>query len=188
MPGRSATAKLELGRASFPAAAVALALLGQRGAINLALATAVVYAMRMLALPDPLDWSLLGAAAVLAWGNALSLYSHVLYYDLLAHFFVQLLIAPALYFLLLRATGATVSGSPAVTLVLIFALGLAVGAIWEIAEWTSDGLLGTSFVKGEADTITDLIADACGAYLGASRYSTAARVPTPLEFDLETRG
>ncbi len=47
MPGRSATAKLELGRASFPAAAVALALLGQRGAINLALATAVVYAMRM---------------------------------------------------------------------------------------------------------------------------------------------
>src|SRR5215218_2759310 len=75
MPGRSATAKLELGRASFPAAAVALALLGQRGAINLALATAVVYAMRMLALPDPLDWSLLGAAAVLAWGNALSLYS-----------------------------------------------------------------------------------------------------------------
>ena len=90
--------------------------------------------MRTLALPDPLDWSLLGAAAVLAWGDALSLYSHVLYYDLLAHFFVQLLIAPALYFLLLRATGATVSGSPAVTLVLIFALGLAVGAIWEIAE------------------------------------------------------
>ena len=43
---------------------------------------------------------------------------------------------------------------------------------------TSDGLLGTSFVKGEADMITDLIADACGAYLGASRYSTAARVPT----------
>jgi len=79
----------------------------------------------MLALPRELDWSLLGAAAVLAWGNALSLYSHVLYYDLLAHFFVQLLIAPALYFLLLRATGATVSGSPAVTLVLIFALGLA---------------------------------------------------------------
>src|SRR5215210_4996672 len=69
--------------------------------------------MRMLALRDPLDWSLLGAAAVLAWGNALFLYSHVLYYDLLAHFFVQLLIAPALYFLLLRATGATVSGSPA---------------------------------------------------------------------------
>jgi hypothetical protein len=90
--------------------------------------------MRTLALPDPLDWSLLRAAAVLAWGNALSLYSHVLYYDLLAHFFVQLLIAPALYFLLLRATSATVSGSPAVTLVLIFALGLAVGAIWEIAE------------------------------------------------------
>src|SRR5215204_5180866 len=79
MPGRSATAKLELGRASFPAAAVALALLGQRGAINLALATAVVYALRMLALPRELDWSLLGAAAVLAWGNALSLYSHVLY-------------------------------------------------------------------------------------------------------------
>jgi len=43
-------------------------------------------------------------------------------------------------------------------------------------------------VKGEADTITDLIADACGAFLGASRYTAAPRVPTALEFGLETRG
>ena len=162
--------------------------MGQRGAFNLALATGVVYAVRQLALPRPLDLSVLCAAAILAWGNALSLYSHILYYDLLAHFFVQLLIAPALYFLLLRATGTTVPKAPSASLLIIFALGLALGSLWEIAEWTSDGLLGTSFVKGEADTMTDLIADACGAFIGASRFHAPATIRTPLELDAETEG
>ncbi len=176
---------LELGRASFPLSAAMLAFLGQRGAINLVLATLVVYALRPLALPRALDASVLLAAAVLAWGNALSLYSHILYYDLVAHFFVQLLIAPCLYFLLLRATGATVSGSSAPVLVMIFALGLTLGALWEIAEWTSDGAFGTSFVKGEADTMTDLIADACGAFVGAARYGALARFREVVAVDLE---
>lgn len=139
-------------------------------------------------MPRALDVSVLVAVAVIAWGNALSLYSRILYYDLLAHFFVQLLIAPCLYFLLLRSTGATAYGSQTQALVFIFALGLAVGALWEIAEWTSDGLLGTSFVKGEADTMTDLIADACGAFVGASRFSALLRVRAPLGLKPELEG
>lgn len=179
---------LKLARASFPLAAAVLALFGQRGALNLVLATVAVYAIRWLALPRMLDTSVLLAAAVLAWGNALSLYEHILYYDLLAHFFVQMLIAPTLYFLLLRATGFTVLGSQIQVVILVFALGLALGALWEIAEWTSDGIFGTSFVTGEADTMTDLIADACGAFVGGSRFSVLMRVRAPPALELDAKG
>jgi len=170
MLSRRASIDLELARATFPVAALLLGLLGERGAFNLALATVVVYAMRAFELPPWLNGNVLVASGVLAWGNALSLYSRVLYYDIVAHFLVQLLIAPALLYLV--ATAPIISRcTPFQVIALTFALGLAVGALWEIAEWFSDGTDGTNFVKGEADTATDLIADACGALLGGWRFS-----------------
>jgi hypothetical protein len=187
LEGQGRRLALELARASFPAAAAVLSVLGHRAALNLALATAVVYAIRPLKLPHAYDASVLLAAAVLAWGNALSLYERILYYDLIVHFLVLLWIAPVLYFLLLTSADDDVSASATQTMVVVFALGLAVGALWEIAEWTSDGLLGTAFVKGEADTMTDLIADACGAFLGGSRFRSVAQIGPALTLDAEAR-
>jgi uncharacterized membrane protein YjdF len=47
------------------------------------------------------------------------------------------------------------------------ALGLAVGAGYEIVEWTLDGIFPDwHLVKGEWDTATDLVADAVGAAIG----------------------
>jgi hypothetical protein len=47
------------------------------------------------------------------------------------------------------------------------ALGAAVGAGYEICEWSLDGLFPHwHLVKGERDTATDLIADFIGASLG----------------------
>lgn len=47
-----------------------------------------------------------------------------------------------------------------------FALGLAVGALWEVLEWTSDGVLGSHLSQGNTDTVGDLIADASGSLAG----------------------
>ena len=52
--------------------------------------------------------------------------------------------------------------------VVTLALGLAIGALWEIFEWTSDHTVGSNLVLGEADTIGDLVADGAGALLGAA--------------------
>lgn len=48
------------------------------------------------------------------------------------------------------------------------ALGLAIGAAWEVLEWSSDELLGTALTTGEGDTIGDLVADAAGALGGGA--------------------
>jgi hypothetical protein len=53
-------------------------------------------------------------------------------------------------------------------LIAVFALGLAVGALWEIFEWSSDGLFGSELSEGNTDTVGDLIADACGSLLGGA--------------------
>ena len=52
-----------------------------------------------------------------------------------------------------------------------FALGLASGTIWELIEWTLDGTMGTTLIKGQTDTHTDLLADGLGALLGGIRLA-----------------
>ncbi len=51
-------------------------------------------------------------------------------------------------------------------LLFVFALGLAVGALWEIFEYTSDGTFGSALREGNTDTVGDLIADATGSLAG----------------------
>jgi hypothetical protein len=52
--------------------------------------------------------------------------------------------------------------------VVTVALGLAVGAVWEMAEFTFDHFLGTNLAKSERDTATDLMVDGLGAVAGAA--------------------
>lgn len=51
-----------------------------------------------------------------------------------------------------------------VLLILIIAcIGVAIGAWWEIAEWTFDQFVAGNVIKGKFDTMTDLIVDTLGA-------------------------
>lgn len=52
--------------------------------------------------------------------------------------------------------------------VVTLALGLAIGAIWEVIEWSSDRFLGSQLSLSNDDTVGDLIADGSGALLGAA--------------------
>ncbi|HMA47934.1 MAG TPA: hypothetical protein VKP11_12190, partial [Frankiaceae bacterium] len=40
--------------------------------------------------------------------------------------------------------------------VITVALGLAVGALWEMVEWGADQLVGSNLSKSDTDTVTDL--------------------------------
>ena len=46
-------------------------------------------------------------------------------------------------------------------------LGLACGALWEIAEWVYDQIVRPDAILGKTDTIVDLIVGALGAVAGA---------------------
>jgi len=50
--------------------------------------------------------------------------------------------------------------------VVTFALGMAIGGLWEVYEWSSDRWLGTDLSMDNDDTVTDLVADGSGALVG----------------------
>jgi hypothetical protein len=183
---------LDLARIAFVVGFVVLLLLGESGAISVGVAAAVIVGVRFLRLPRLFDLAFIVAMALTGWGEALRLYDRFAYYDELVHFLVPLLGAPVVYIALARldtlpnpsdARGSRrhLFGIFVVTL----ALGLAIGAAWEVLEWTSDEVLGSELTGGEEDTIGDLVADTVGAICGGvllvlwttSGWGTIRRLP-----------
>jgi hypothetical protein len=59
--------------------------------------------------------------------------------------------------------------------VVTFALGVAIGGLWEIVEWSSDNLFGSELQLSNDDTVGDLIADSLGAATGGALLVVWAR-------------
>lgn len=72
--------------------------------------------------------------------------------------------------------------------VVTVALGLAVGALWEMVEWGADQLVGSNLSKSDTDTVTDLMADGAGSLVGAALlvvwarfgWGSVRRLPAPV--------
>jgi hypothetical protein len=161
-------------RLTFPAGAVAYLVAGDtKGSAVLAVATLAVLTARIVNLPRVYDLCFVLAMLLSGWGEASGLYDAVPWYDNLVHFSVPLLGAPVVYIALARLDvlpdpkdethGRHYIGIFVVTL----ALGLAIGAVWEIVEFSSDRVLGSQLSLGNADTVGDLVADGFGAVVGA---------------------
>lgn len=183
---------LDLARIAFVAGFLVMLLLGEGGAVNVGVAAAAVVAVRFLHLPRLFDLTFILAMALTGWGEALRFYDRFAYYDVLVHVLVPLLGAPVVYIALARldtlpdpsdARGSRrhLAGIFVVTL----ALGLAIGAAWEVLEWSADETLGSKLTGGEEDTIGDLVADTVGAIGGGvllvvwttSGWGTIRRLP-----------
>ena len=183
---------LDLARIAFVVGFVVLLLLGESGAVNVGVAAAAVVGVRFLRLPRLFDLAFIAVMALTGWGEALRFYDRFAHYDVLVHFLVPLLGAPVVYIALARldtlpdpsdARGSRrhLAGIFVVTL----ALGLAIGAAWEVLEWTLDEVLGSELTGGESDTIGDLVADTVGALCGGvlivvwttSGWGTIRRLP-----------
>ena len=164
---------LDVLRLMFAAGAVAFAFADDAaGAFNLGLAFAVLLAARFANLPRAYDLALIVALAFTQGGEAVNLYDSIDWYDRVVHFVVPMLTSQVLYLCLARIElmpdprQETLPRHEAGMFVAVFALGLAAGALWEIFEWTSDGLFGSALSEGNTDTVGDLIADACGSLAG----------------------
>jgi hypothetical protein len=165
---------LDLMRAAYVLAAAAYVAAGGGSVVNLAFSSAAVAGVRFVSLPRPYDLAFVIAMILTGWGDALGLYARFAHYDNVVHFLVPCAVAPIVYILLARAdvlpdlrqTGERHHhvGIFVVTL----ALGLAIGAVWEIFEWSSDHAVGSSLVHGAGDTAGDLVADGCGALVGGA--------------------
>src|SRR5919198_2884114 len=142
--------------------------------LNLTISAIAVIAVRFLLLPRLYDLAFCLGFGLTGWGDALGLYERIGFYDLVVHSLASFFFAPVLYILLARAEALADLRQVATphhylgVFVVTVALGLAVGAAWEMAEYTSDHFLGTHLAKSERDTATDLMVDGAGAVAGGA--------------------
>jgi uncharacterized membrane protein HdeD (DUF308 family) len=164
---------LDVLRIVFIAGTVAFAVMGRSTAVGLTAASAVLLIARVIDLPRWFDFTLIVAMTAIAWGTALSLYGDYSFYDNIVHSVSPFCYSPVLYISLVRldvlpdpARVHTVSRRAGI-FISTLALGMAVGAGYEIVEWSSDKLFGTHLVKSIDDTGSDLLEDTCGSLAAA---------------------
>jgi uncharacterized membrane protein HdeD (DUF308 family) len=165
---------LDVLRLAFIGGTVAFALMGRSTAVGLTAASALLLICRIIDLPRLFDLAVIVAMTLIAWGTALGLYGDYYFYDNVVHGVAPVFYAPVLYLVLVRLE---VLVDPARTsiarhhvgvFVSTLALGMAVGAGYEVIEWLSDSLLGSHFVKSIDDTGSDLLEDTLGSCAGAA--------------------
>ncbi len=142
------------------------------GAILLGGAGALAWLVRPVQLPRAYDACLVTALTLQAGGEALGAYDSITWFDNLAHFSLPFFLAPTLDIALARADVVPDPKDDTETrhyvgiFVITFALGVALGGIWEIWEWVSDRSFGSSLQLGLDDTVGDLVADTAGSACG----------------------
>ena len=143
------------------------------GGLALLFATVLALVARAVNLPRAYDLPFVLVLTLHALGEALGWYDSIEWFDRVVHVVLPCLVAPVLYIGLGRLDvlpdprdethARHYTGMAIVT----FCLGMAVGGLWEIIEYASDGTLDTALSEGNADTVGDLVADAVGSLLGA---------------------
>jgi hypothetical protein len=118
-------------------------------------------------LPTLFDVVFVSAALLNAIGCAWDLYNKPGLYDEVAHFYSIFAITLAVGFALYRELMGSYDGHRLLFVVTIASLGIALGALWEVAEWTADFFVEKQIVSGLFDTVTDLILDSAGALFAA---------------------
>jgi uncharacterized membrane protein YjdF len=167
--------------AVFAGAAV-YAVLGQWGSAALLVALgSVTLVARLVNLPRLYDLALTLGMALQGFGETLGLYDQFVRFDDLVHFTLPMLTAPVVYIALARLD---VVPDPRDEThlqhyvgigVVTAALGVAIGALWELFEWRSDAWFGTQLSESNDDTNGDLFRDTLGSLVGAGLLVVWAR-------------
>jgi hypothetical protein len=112
-------------------------------------------------------WVLLAIAILVnIAGFVFGLYSQFVWFDEVVHCYTSFAVTLPLA---LYAYGAVLTGARNHTFALILvitAIGLALGGLWEVAEWLYDTLFTQqNTIKSVPDRLIDLIVDAIGAFV-----------------------
>ena len=103
----------------------------------------------------------------LFFGEIYKFYFKLWWWDLFLHGLASILLAFGAYLVIyIFYTEKRIRTTPRFVALFSFCFALAIGALWEIVEFSSDIFFGTNMLKsGVIDTMTDLIVDTCGALL-----------------------
>lgn len=143
------------------------------GALGFGFAATLALLGRVVNLPRPYDFGFVLVLTLHAMGEAFGWYDSLGWFDRVVHVVLPCLVAPVVYIGLARLDvlpdprDETHARHYVGMAIVTFCLGMTVGALWEVVEYSSDGLLGTQLSEGNTDTVGDLVADASGSVLGA---------------------
>ncbi|SDQ08383.1 hypothetical protein [Quadrisphaera sp. DSM 44207] len=151
------------------------------GAVVLGVLGAITVFARFLQLPRVYDLCLTAGMALQGFGEAFGVYDRFEHFDDVVHFTLPLLTAPVVYIALARLDvvpdprDETHRKHYAGIFTVTLALGIAIGALWEVYEFHSDAWLGTQLSESNSDTVGDLVRDTAGSLVGAALLVAWAR-------------
>jgi hypothetical protein len=173
--GRVVRDPIDLLRATFFVGAIVFLAAGEiKGVANLLIGGVALLVARAVELPRLYDLGFTLAMILTGWGEALGLYDLWAPYDNVVHFIVPMLCSQVAYIALARIEVLPdmredfVPRHYAGIFTVTFALGVAIGGVWEIIEWVSDRVFGSNLSMGNDDTVGDLISDTLGALTGGA--------------------
>ncbi|MGY1785045.1 hypothetical protein [Geodermatophilus sp. SYSU D00698] len=142
---------------------------------------AVTVLARLVDLPRVYDLALTLGMVLQGFGETLGLYDRFVRFDDLVHVTLPMLTAPVVYIALARLDvvpdprDETHLRHYVGIAVVTTALGVTIGALWEVYEWRSDAWFGTRLSEGNDDTNGDLVRDTLGSLVGAALLVAWAR-------------
>lgn len=136
-------------------------------ALGLFLAASLIFVIRDDKLPTLFDLLFVLAALANAGGWVWGWFYLPGPYDELVHAFTTFAISLALSFLVYQSMLPIFREHTLLYLLTIASFGIAIGALWEVAEWSAGKILATEIIGSLEDTIVDLVMDSLGAGLAA---------------------
>ncbi|XHX78839.1 MAG: hypothetical protein RBJ76_02580 [Stenomitos frigidus ULC029] len=136
-------------------------------ALALFLIISFVFVVKADKLPTLFDFLFVLAALLNAGGWVWGWFYTPGLYDELVHGFTMFAITLALSFLVYGPMLPIFRQHTLLYLVTITSFGVAIGALWEIAEWLAGKILATAVIGSVDDTVTDMIMDTLGSGLAA---------------------
>jgi uncharacterized membrane protein YjdF len=121
-------------------------------------------------------WTLLvalGAANVA--GYAFDLYRQFWWFDRVLHACTVLAVTLWLALFVFGRVLRRERGRDFLIVLLIACVGIALGALWEVAEWGFNRIAPGDVIKGKHDTLVDILMDAAGAVLAGGLVLKLAR-------------
>ncbi|HEU0012114.1 MAG TPA: hypothetical protein VFQ45_00435 [Longimicrobium sp.] len=119
---------------------------------------------------------LLLAAAANTAGYALGIWHSPVWFDEVVHAYTTFALTLVLAFHLHGRVYTGARTHPATLTLAVASVGVAIGAIWEIAEWAYDQWIAPGdAILGKWDTITDLGYDTLGALIAAAIATAVVR-------------
>ena len=136
-------------------------------ALALFLTVSLVFVVKNDKLPILFDFLFVLAALLNAGGWAWGWFYAPGLYDELVHGFTMFAITLALSFLAYGSMLSLFRQHTLLYLLTIASFGIAIGALWEITEWSAGKILSTEVIGSVDDTVIDLIMDALGSGLAS---------------------